>query len=351
MPDCLQLRPAATSKSGLARRIAPFHTGADARQRLIARATFDGPVEAGRRYVIVDDVTVLGGTIAELATHVQAWGGEVVGTALLVNASRSGVLAPDPRVIAEVERRLGDAIGSELEIEPRALTGPEAGYLIGFRDAESLRATIAKARRERRRRLAARGLAPESDPDLGGPGAAEPPAEAYDAGDGQVIEAEADQTPALLRRDQRAVSVGRQPRVVALGIAEDFRREGVAALVGRTVTSPDELAEIAQIYRDPGSRRSRSSSPRATQSSTPAASAPARFPTRRSCPRKWTTAAGRWNKLPTGCGRRWRHPAPTATTCSTTTPPATRRRAGPISRSRASSPGRCRASAVMSFLG
>lgn len=39
-----------------------FHTGARPLDRLLGRPTFEGPVEAGRRYVLVDDVTVMGGT-------------------------------------------------------------------------------------------------------------------------------------------------------------------------------------------------------------------------------------------------------------------------------------------------
>ena len=44
-----------------------FHTGADPMERLIHRAQFDGPVRPGASYVLVDDVTTMGGTLAELA--------------------------------------------------------------------------------------------------------------------------------------------------------------------------------------------------------------------------------------------------------------------------------------------
>lgn len=42
-----------------------------------------------------------------------------------------------------------------------------------------------------------------------------------------------------------------RPRVVGLGIAADIERTGSAALVGRQVSGPDQLAELAQVYRDP----------------------------------------------------------------------------------------------------
>jgi proteasome lid subunit RPN8/RPN11 len=52
-----------------------------------------------------------------------------------------------------------------------------------------------------------------------------------------------------VRRDSGAVS--RNPRITGLGIAADINRAGSAALVGRTVQSPADLAELAQVYRDP----------------------------------------------------------------------------------------------------
>jgi hypothetical protein len=40
-------------------------------------------------------------------------------------------------------------------------------------------------------------------------------------------------------------------RVTGLGIAQDIQRTGHAALVGREVSGPQALAELAQVYRDP----------------------------------------------------------------------------------------------------
>lgn len=41
----------------------------------------------------------------------------------------------------------------EIRIEPKALTAPEAGYLVGFKNADTLRDRAAKARQERSSRL------------------------------------------------------------------------------------------------------------------------------------------------------------------------------------------------------
>ena len=53
----------------------------------------------------------------------------------------------------------------------------------------------------------------------------------------------------LLRRAGSAVS-GR-PRVTGRGIAADIQRARSTALVGREAATADDLAELAQVYRDP----------------------------------------------------------------------------------------------------
>lgn len=139
-----------------------FHTGTSAMERLTSRPLFGGKVESGERYVIVDDVTVMGGTLAEMANHIAQGGGEVVGTALLVNASRNPVIGPNKLRSQAVERRFGDVVRNELGIDPAALTGPESAYLLNFRDADSLRARIASARVQRSGRPGKGSLPQES---------------------------------------------------------------------------------------------------------------------------------------------------------------------------------------------
>ncbi|MBK6726739.1 MAG: phosphoribosyltransferase [Xanthomonadales bacterium] len=135
-----------------------FHTGADAMERLIAPAEFEGEVVPDGRYVIVDDVMTLGGTIADLASYIQTNGGNVIGVVTLVDASRSGSLLCKARILREIEKRFGDEVRQQFGIEPNALTAEEAGYLIGFRSAEEIRGRAAKAAEERRRRLRSKGI-------------------------------------------------------------------------------------------------------------------------------------------------------------------------------------------------
>jgi hypothetical protein len=141
-----------------------FHTGASPIERLMSRPLFDGKVRKGARYVIVDDVTVLGGTIAELSDYIQRGGGTVVGVATIANQSRNGVrglTAALPAQVRDIERRFGDEIRTELGIAPEGLTFDEAFYLRNFRDADALRSRLAAARLEREQRLLSKGIRQE----------------------------------------------------------------------------------------------------------------------------------------------------------------------------------------------
>lgn len=168
-----------------------FHTGAKPMERIISRPTFDGPVEKGKRYVLVDDVTVLGGSLAELANHIRSAGGEVAGMVTLVNASRSGTFTAKPLFTKLIENRFGQDLRS-LGIEPAALTADEAQYLVGFRDADQFRAARAKAESGRIDRLQSKGVrVPEASQErLNGPDRAPDQSDKLAADDGVAPEAE-----------------------------------------------------------------------------------------------------------------------------------------------------------------
>jgi len=136
-----------------------YHTGAKMMERLLARVYFDGEVVPDAPYVLVDDVTTGGSTLAWLADHIDKGGGKVVGVITLAQASRSGELVPTRSTIATLEARgFGEVIREQFGIEPGALTADEAQYLVGFRDAEQIRNRAAKASRERADRLRAKGI-------------------------------------------------------------------------------------------------------------------------------------------------------------------------------------------------
>lgn len=61
-----------------------FHTGADPRERMCLCPEFDGHVVPAGRYVLIDDVTSMGGTLAALANYLQCSGAKVVAVIVLV---------------------------------------------------------------------------------------------------------------------------------------------------------------------------------------------------------------------------------------------------------------------------
>jgi hypothetical protein len=135
-----------------------YHTGADPMERLISRPEFEGAVQVGRRYVLVDDVTSLGGTLAELAHYIQAHGGLVQDVFVLVNAGRKKALHPDKMTLRKLETRFANEISEIFGIAVPALTANEAQYLVGFRSVDEIRNRIAKARQEIHLRLRSKGI-------------------------------------------------------------------------------------------------------------------------------------------------------------------------------------------------
>jgi orotate phosphoribosyltransferase len=81
---------------------------------------------------LVDDVTSLGGTLAELASYIQVYGCIVKGVVVLVNAGRNPELAPKAKFVQLIKERFDDEFTEVLGIEPGVLTVNEAQYLAGF---------------------------------------------------------------------------------------------------------------------------------------------------------------------------------------------------------------------------
>jgi len=135
-----------------------FHTGADPMERMASRPEFEGIVTPNSHYVLDDDVTTMGGTLAELASYIQARGGIVAGAIVLVNAGRPEELHPSKSILSKLESRYEQEIQQLFGIQPNALTANEASYLIGFRTADEIRNRLTKAREETNRRLRSKGI-------------------------------------------------------------------------------------------------------------------------------------------------------------------------------------------------
>lgn len=136
-----------------------FHTGADPMERLMLRPSFEGTVEKGENYVLVDDVTNMGCTLAELANFILMNGGQVLGSIVLVNAGRSVDFTPKKQHIRLLQERFGHEIRHIFGIHTTALTANEASYLVGFKTLDEIRNRRAKAEKETHLRLLSKSIA------------------------------------------------------------------------------------------------------------------------------------------------------------------------------------------------
>lgn len=136
-----------------------FHTDASAATRFLERPEFDGEVRAGARYIIVDDVTTSGSTLAALRDYIEAGGGTVVAASTLATTSTAstgygGQLAMLPETRAKLVEKfdaneLSELLSSYGFPSPDSLTNSQARYLTGFKDVDSIRNRLAAQGQER----------------------------------------------------------------------------------------------------------------------------------------------------------------------------------------------------------
>ena len=125
------------------------HTGADGYGRLARQARFDGDVEMGRQYIMVDDFIGQGGTLANLRGWVEKQGGKVVGAVGLTGKPYSAKLNPTKEQIHELRRKHGaefeqwwrERFGHAFD----CLTQSEARYLARSPDVDTIRNRLAAA--------------------------------------------------------------------------------------------------------------------------------------------------------------------------------------------------------------
>ena len=122
---------------------------------------------------LVDDVTSLGGTLAELGNYIQQHGGIIQDALVLVNAGRSHFLMPNPKFVQLIQERFDDEFTKIFGIEPQAITANEAQYLVGFQSLDTIRNRYASAEQEIDRRLRSKGIARTSQATTHGASASE----------------------------------------------------------------------------------------------------------------------------------------------------------------------------------
>lgn len=108
------------------------HTGAGAFERIARQPVFDGAVEAGADYLIVDDTVTMGGTLAALRGHIESHGGRVLMAACLNGGLRQTEIRPTADMLATTKAKhphLSNWWRDEYGFDVDALTGSELGTL------------------------------------------------------------------------------------------------------------------------------------------------------------------------------------------------------------------------------
>ena len=128
-------------------------TGEDAWYRMTHRPEFDGEVQSGREYIIVDDHLTMGGTVSELRSFIENGGGNVVEITSLTASQGSTTISISQETIGKLNDKFGhDKLLEQLKSvnitgELEALTESEGRYLLKLSPI-SLGNRIAEARQE-----------------------------------------------------------------------------------------------------------------------------------------------------------------------------------------------------------
>ena len=126
------------------------HTGAGGYGRLARQAAFGGKIEAGGRFVMVDDFIGQGGTLANLRGWIERQGSTVVGAVGLTGKPYSAKLSPTLGQLDELRQKHGtefegwwrERFGHAFD----CLTQSEARYLARSPDADTIRGRLAAAK-------------------------------------------------------------------------------------------------------------------------------------------------------------------------------------------------------------
>lgn len=130
------------------------HTGADAITRMVTHPVFDGPVVPGQVYIIVDDVTTSGSSLAALRHYIASKGGRVVRATSFAavdfegTGAKGAILALGRDTAARLAKKfdLGrlDAILSKYGIVPshEHLTDSEGRTVLSYPNLEAYEAKV-----------------------------------------------------------------------------------------------------------------------------------------------------------------------------------------------------------------
>lgn len=108
------------------------HTNASAYERIVRQAEFEGAIEQGRNYVILDDTVSMGGTLAALKGHIENHGGKVVLASTLTGFSVPEIdIVPNQKTLHYVLNKhpeLAEWWQNEFNFPVQYLTQGELGH-------------------------------------------------------------------------------------------------------------------------------------------------------------------------------------------------------------------------------
>jgi orotate phosphoribosyltransferase len=89
------------------------HTGAGQNVRLFNRPEFDGEVQKGRDYILIDDMVTMGGTFGELRHYIESRGGNVVNMiSMSTQHENNKTIAPTDKTMLDLEKTFGIKLGN-----------------------------------------------------------------------------------------------------------------------------------------------------------------------------------------------------------------------------------------------
>ena len=137
-------------ETGIVQREKVNRTGSGADHRLAFNPSFIGEVEAGQKYLIVDDTLTMGGTLASLRGYVENRGGSVLAASVMTAHQGAVDMAVKPKMLAAIEEKHGQAMNifwkESFGYGIERLTQGEAGHLKAAASVDAIRDRIVAAR-------------------------------------------------------------------------------------------------------------------------------------------------------------------------------------------------------------
>lgn len=133
-----------------------YRTNSDGVVRLVRRVRFDGDVQVGCCYVIVDDVITQGGTLADLRAYIEKRGGRVVLASALNGKPNSAKMPITKATLGQLRKQAGKDVEhwwqKEFGYDFSKFTESEARYLakqVHRHGIDTVRNTLFKTRPKR----------------------------------------------------------------------------------------------------------------------------------------------------------------------------------------------------------